>query len=718
MFAGLKRLNKKWYGAIITTLLTSLLVIILRLSGIFELFELKVLDFFFTHRLPKNSDNRIVLVNFTENDINYLQEYSLSDEVLTTLLKKIKKQKPNIIGLDIFRNFPVPSIANNPSQNQQAYSDLQEFFRSTTNLIGIAKITDSKAYPSVNPPSTLKQLGQVSAADIVVDDDGIVRRGNLFPIADGSAKSSIPSLGLAVAFNYLATEGIKPSEDEAWLKLKNTVFLPFKANDGGYIGADDSGYQIILNWRSCGASFRQVSVSEVLQDRIPQKLFQGRIVLVGNKNISVQDTFFTSCSQGTGSTPDSISGVEIQAHLASQIISTVLEGRPLLHVCSESKEYSWLIFWIVTVAVRGSQEQERRNPFKIIVRILRLLAIEAVILIVISYLLFLEGWWIPIVPTLFGIVVAAVMIIGSVYIIRLLDAKNNLELEVKKASDELLQLQEQLIIKGKQAALGTLSGRIAHQIKNPLSLIDSNIYSSLIFLRQLEKTIEENKILFEDVIQDIFQNNEQIIPNIEEHLTDCREQVNRINQIIKDVLSYFRQKELASSSTNLNSLVDSTLQSVARQYQGTERESLVKLVTNFDSSVGQIEISPQEIEKALINLLENAYYTVLSKLEKSGNNYIPTITIQTRNLFERIEIRIRDNGEGIAKNTISQIFDPFWTNKPAIEGTGLGLFCVHQIIVEMHEGKILVDSIEGEYTEFIVSLPTKRGKTIAILNDS
>ena len=707
MFAKFKRLNKKWYGTIITILLTSLLVIILRLSGTFELFELKVLDFFFTHRLPENSDNRIVLVTITENDINYLREYPLSDEVFTSLLKKIKIQKPNVIGLDIFRNFPVPSIANNPLQNWQAYSDLQELFRSTPDLIGITKITDSEAYPNVNPHHTLKELGQVSAADLIIDKDGIVRRGNLFPIADGSAESSIPSLGLAVAFNYLATEGIKPSkDDEDWLKLKNTVFLPFKANDGGYIRADDSGYQILLNWRSCSTSFPQVSVSKVLQNRIPKDLFQSRIVLVGNQAISVKDTFFTSCSQGTGSTPDAISGVEIQARLASQIVSTVLEGRPLLHVWSESKEYLWLIFWIVTVAVWGSQQQKRNNPFKIIIRIFGLFAIEAVILIVISYLLFLEGWWIPIVPTLFGIVVAAVMIIVSVYIIKLLDAKNNLELEVKKTSEDLLQAQEELIIKKKLAASGLLVGRMAHQIRNPLSLVDTNLHSSLTFLRELEKTIEENKILFEDVIQDIFQNNEQIIPNIEEHLTDSRKQVNRIDQMIKDVLSYFHQKELASSSTNLNDLVYRTLQSVARQYQGSERESPVKLVTNFDSSVGQIKIIPQEIEKALINLLENAYYAVISKLEKSGDNYIPTITIQTRNLFNRIEIRIRDNGEGIAKNIATKIFEPFWTTKPPLEGTGLGLFFAYQIIVEMHKGKILVEP-KGEYTEFIVSLPTQ-----------
>ena len=229
----------------------------------------------------------------------------------------------------------------------------------------------------------------------------------------------------------------------------------------------------------------------------------------------------------------------------------------------------------------------------------------------------------------------------------------------------------------------------------------------MFFLQQLSQIIKENSLLFEDIIQEIFPDNEQIIFNLEEKLTDSQKQVIRINQIIQEVLSYFRQEQLTPSLNDLNSLIDKVLRLIERQYQGMERESPVKLVTNFDFSVKPIEIVPQEIEKALINLLENAYYTVISKKTKSEDNYIPTITIQTRNLFERIEIKIRDNGEGIAEKDISQVFEPFWTTKVALKGTGLGLFFAYQIILEMHQGEILIASTEGEYTEFTVTLPTK-----------
>ena len=710
MFARLQKFEQRWRGATITILLTTLLIIILRLLGILELLEWKTLDLFFVNRLLEVDRTKIVLVTVTENDINYLQEYPLSDVVLTTLLEKIKQQKPSVIGLDIFRDFSVPSKANNLEENQQAYSDLLNFFRSTPNLIGIAKITNSKAYPSVNPSSVLRQLGQVSAADIVVDDDGVVRRGNLFPITDGSANSSTPSLGLAVALNYLATRDIKPlPTKEGWLKLKDTVFLPFQGNDGGYIRTDDNGYQILLNWHSCKTNyFPRVTVREVLQERIPKNLFRERIVLVGNQAVSVKDDFITSCSQGTGSTPNTMAGVEIQAHLADQIISKVLQERPLLKVWSEPTEYLWSIFWIGTVAVWGwKQQQKYVAPVKTVVFILIFAVAGAIVLICSSYLLFLYGWWVPLVPTLLGIGVAAVTIIGSIYIVQLIEANKNLEVkvanrteELEKALAKLRQFQQQLIIQEKQVSLGTLSARIAHQIKNPLSLIDINISSSLNYLQALEQMIEENSLFFNEIIEEIFQHNEQIIPSLKENLTDTQKQIIRVNQIIKDVLSYFHQEQLFFNLTPLNRTISEVLWSIAKQYN----EIPVKLETDYDRSIEQIEIVSHEFKKALTNLLENAYYAVRSKQSEAELDYIPTITVKTFNLHDRVEIRIWDNGEGIAEHLIPKIFDPFWTTKAAQEGTGLGLFFVHQIIVQMHGGKIKVRTVVGEYSEFIIEL--------------
>lgn len=718
MFGRLQRLEKRWRGVTITILSSCLLVILLRLSGVLQLLEWKALDFFFLHRLPETADSRIVLVNIYEQDINSLKEYPLSDGVFTNLLKKIKQQKPRVIGLDIFRDFPVPSINKKPEENQQAYWDLLKFFRSTPNLIGIAKITNSEAYPSVNASSILKELGQVSAADLVVDDDGVVRRGNLFPIADGSSKSSIPSLGLAVALNYLSTEGIQPlSTKSGWLKLKNTVFLPFEANDGGYVGTDDNGYQILLNWRSCKSNFPQVSVSEVLSDRIPKNLFQGRIVLVGNQATSIKDYFTTPCTQGKGTTPVTMAGVEIQANLASQIISTVLEGRPLLQVWSKPKEYFWMIFWIVTVSIWGWKKRKLGLLFNLVTMIISFVIAEAIILISSSYLLFLKGWWIPIIPTLFGIFIAAVMVIGCIYIFQLQEAKSNLESKVATRTEELeqtleklKQFQQQLIIKEKQASLGTLSARIAHQIKNPLNLINLSLSHSLSSIRQLEQTIEENSLFFEDVIQAIFQDNEQIIANLTDNLTDSQDQVIRVNQIIQDVLAYFRQEKLESNLTDINALISKVVKIFERQHQLLNREIKFKIETNYDDSIGEIEVVSSELEKALINLLENAYYTIQNKQRKSNADYLPIIAIKTQNLLDRVEIRICDNGEGITSEAIAKIFEPFWTTKPPSEGTGLGLFFVHQIIVDLHKGEIKVESAVGEKSQFIVSLP--QGKRI------
>ena len=547
MFTQLQRLEKRWRGAAFITLLASLLVIALRLLGFFEFLEWKALDFFFVNRSSTDKNAEIVLVTITEDDIQYLQEYPLSDEVLTELLRKIKQQEPTVIGLDIFRDFSVASKANSPEQNILAYVKLQELFRSTPNLIGIAKITNSEAYPSVNSFSTLKQLGQLAAADQIVDDDGVVRRGNLFPITDGSAISSTPSLGLAVALNYLKTRNIKPlSTKDGWLKLKNSVFLPFEDNDGGYIRADDKGYQILLNWQSCSTKyFPRVTVKKILQQQIPEDLFRERIVLIGNQAVSVKDNFATPCSRRTGSTPNTMTGVEIHAHIASQIIANVLHELPILKNWSELIEYSWFVFWIATISIFGWKQQKYDNPWRIFLSLLVLTVIEIVILIVVSYLLFAYGWWTPIVPTLFGIGLTAVIVVGSVYIIQLLKVNKDLENRVAVRTEEieqtlkkLRQSQQQLIIKEKQIALGTLSTRIAHQIRNPLSLIDINLASCHRLVEQLQQIIEENELIFGDIIQEMLQSNEHILPSIEENIKDSKKQIIRINGIIGSILSY------------------------------------------------------------------------------------------------------------------------------------------------------------------------------------
>ncbi len=713
MFQLLSRLEKRWRGAIITTTLASLLIIFLRLSGLFQLWEWKALDFFFVHRLRESPDERIVLVTLLEEDIQSLQEYPLSDRLLASLLEKINNQNPDVIGLDLVRDFPVPSIRNNRAANQQAYSNLLAIFRSTPNLIGRAKITSSPSRPDANQPQVLKEWGQLSAAELVVDADSVVRRGNLFPLAEGSAQSSLPSWGLSVALNYLATKEIKPhSTEQGWLQLENTIFLPFRANSGGYIQTDESGYQILLNWRSCQAPFPQVSVTEVLENRIAKDLFQNRIVLVGNKAMSVKDIFFTPCSQGTGSTPATMAGVEVQAHLASQIISAVLDGRPLLQVFSEAQEYFWLGSWIATTAIWGWRQRRIENYGYLSLKIIAFTEVEVIVLISSSYLLFLQGWWIPLVPALLGLGVTALLIIGCIYFTQLQEARENLEAKVGYRTEELEQTLEQLFLsqqqlttQEKQASLGILTASIAHQIKNPLSVINVNLSSSLHTLQQLEKSLEENSLLFDDLLADILPEQEQIFATFQENLLNSQEQVFGVNQIIHDILGYFRQEQLTPSLTNLNHLISKVVQGFERQNQLLPPEVSIKIETDYSDSLPPITIIAPEIEKALVNLMENAYYTVQSKQQKIGLDYLPTITVKTSNLKGRVEIRIKDNGEGISPDLREQIFAPFWTDKPPLAGTGLGLFFVYQIIVELHQGTIKVNSVVGEYSEFIVTLP-------------
>ena len=272
-----------------------------------------------------------------------LHEYPISDRTLTTVIAKINQQKPRIIGLNIFRDFPVPFSVLNKEENIQAYQDLLDIFKTTNNLFGIEKVTHDSVYSNVRPPAILKQLQRTTSADIIIDPDGVVRRGLLFPVTDTLEAATVPSMGLALALNYLAEENINPTKDRnGWLQLQDKTFLPFKANDGGYISADDRGYQILINWRGDEKYFPKVSISDILNNNLESDLFRDRIVLIGTTAVSVNDVFYIPHLSANQTNPIGLYGVEIQAHLANYIIDAVLEDRPMIKVFSEPWEYLWL----------------------------------------------------------------------------------------------------------------------------------------------------------------------------------------------------------------------------------------------------------------------------------------------------------------------------------------------------------------------------------------
>lgn len=408
MWTKLRQQLWEWRGVIITAPIVAGLLIALRLGGWLKPLEWWALDQSFRLRPLESTDPRIVIVGIDESDLKGGGAWPVPSAVIAQLLEKLKKQQPRAIGLDIFRDVHMEP------QNQT----LVKIFKSTPNIIGVEKTFGDDSSPEIAPPPVLSQLGQVSAVDVVPDSDGKIRRGILFVQAkDGE---HVPSLGLTLALMYLETQGTTPDPTVINFQLGQTVFTPFEANDGGYIGADAGGYQILLNYRGPARSFHTVSMKAVLEDRIPPDLVRDRIVLVGVTAISIKDFFYTPYgSTGLTTTPQPMSGVEIQANLTSQILSSVLEGRPLIKTWSDPLEYLWILLWSWIGATLSWMARYSRKVTKqlSLLRSVNLKEWTAVIILLAGsslisgcYSAFLMGWWIPVVPPLLALIGSTVVI--------------------------------------------------------------------------------------------------------------------------------------------------------------------------------------------------------------------------------------------------------------------------------------------------------------------
>ncbi|WP_041781416.1 CHASE2 domain-containing protein [Allocoleopsis franciscana] len=390
MWAKLRQQLWQWRGVLIAAPSVAALLIGLRSAGLLQGLELAALDQFFRLRSKESVDSRIVIVGINEADIQKAGHWPLSDAKLAKLLETLKQQQPRAIGLDLYRDLPV----------EPGHQELIKVFASTPNLIGIQKVVGNSYGLAVNPPPTLSKFGQVGANDFVVDTDGKIRR-SLLTLKDKSGKT-IPSLATRLALTYLETKGIKLEiidETKQKYKLGKATFTPFNAHDGGYFFADAGGYQILSNFRNLRQGFRTLSMTDVLQGRVPVNSVRDRIVLIGVTGESVRDSFYTPySSRQVSQAATSFAGVEIHADVVSQILSAALEGRPLIKVWSEPMEWLWIFGWAVVGATlswirRYRDGVTQRSPLTVVS-----IFFAGGGLVYGNYLAFLQGWWIPVVP--------------------------------------------------------------------------------------------------------------------------------------------------------------------------------------------------------------------------------------------------------------------------------------------------------------------------------
>lgn len=406
MWKKLGRQVWEWRGVWIVAPSVATAVIAIRLVGWLQHWEWSTLDQYFRWRPLEPTDQRIVIVGINEADLKKVRQWPISDAVLAQLLEKIKAQKPRVIGLDLYRDLPIE-----PGNEQ-----LIKVFQTTPNLIGIEKINTEDKDDAVAPPPELAKKGQVGVNNIVVDSDGKLRRGLL----SDKGEQSTPSFSFVLAGMYLQAQNIEPQPKEDNPKVfqwGKSVFQPFNANDGGYINADDGGYQILLNYRGPATSFRTISMSDVLENRIPTDLMRDRIILIGSTATSLNDFFYTPYSGEHINTPERTSGVEVQANLISNIVSAALDGRSSIQTWSEPVECLWILLWSGIGATliwkwRYTGEMRWLRPPQASLSWQRgSLAFLAIgVLLSSTYVAFLWGWWIPVVPPFLGLTGSAMVI--------------------------------------------------------------------------------------------------------------------------------------------------------------------------------------------------------------------------------------------------------------------------------------------------------------------
>lgn len=276
------------------------------------------------------------------------------------------------------------------------------------------------------------------------------------------------------------------------------------------------------------------------------------------------------------------------------------------------------------------------------------------------------------------------------------------ERELNKTLNQLKAAQKQIIAQEKLASLGSLTAGIAHELKNPLNLINNFAVIAADLCQELLPEIEPKlKTLPESELATI----RELLSDIEESVNSINQQGQRADNIISSMLMHARQEGSKRQLTELNVLLAESIQFAVKSFRATLNKFSIEIETDYDKSIEQIEIIPQSLSRAFINLINNACYAANNKRKKLSPEFKPKLTIKTQNLDQAVEIRIRDNGQGIPPELLDKIFEPFFTTKPTGEGTGLGLSMTHDIIVGQHQGEIKVESELGVYTEFIILLP-------------
>lgn len=378
-------------AAFLTGLSVFLLVSALRLSGQAEFLELAAYDWLV--RLSagaEGQEKRVTLIEISEEDINSLGSWPVPDGTIARGLEILARGGPRAIGLDIYRDIPVPP----------GTQELERAFSGNPHLVGVMKFGMEGA-----GRSAIRDPEQIGFNDIIVDQGGIVRRALLF-LDDGESVQT--SFALRLASLYLGHEGISPEADPAngeHLRLGGTTIRPFEPDDGGYIGADAKGYQFLLDFRDSGG-FQVFSFSDLLAGKVPEGAVRDRAVIVCVGAQSVKDFFYTPLSRGFDADQQTTGGA-LHAHIASQLIGFALDGAGPVWSLPEWQEAVWVLVWGLSGGFVGLWVRSARR-FSIAS------GAGLTLLFLVVYNAFQQRLWLPLVPPAAAFLVSSIVVTAYV----------------------------------------------------------------------------------------------------------------------------------------------------------------------------------------------------------------------------------------------------------------------------------------------------------------
>ena len=284
---------------------------------------------------------------------------------------------------------------------------------------------------------------------------------------------------------------------------------------------------------------------------------------------------------------------------------------------------------------------------------------------------------------------------------RLFEAEQERTRELAKSLQDLRTAQDRLVQTQKLASLGQLTAGIAHEIKNPLNFVNNFSGVSVELIDELNETLARVKA--DDKTRAEIA---ELANTLRDNLDKVVQHGKRADAIVKNMLLHSRQGSGEHRPVDINALVEESLNLAYHGARAEKQGFEITLERSFDPAAGEADLFPQEITRALLNLIANGFYAATKRKEEAnGGNHEPTLTAATKNLGTSVEIRNRDNGTGILPEVKEKLFNPFFTTKPAGEGTGLGLSISHDIIVKQNGGTIEVDTRPGEFTEIRIILP-------------